>query len=90
MKAYVLALAAVTLGTGALAEAPKVERNQMVVSADGTNLGRIDRVVTGSDGTPTAVRLIFRGKSLTIPVQTLSEGEKGLKTSLTNAELNKQ
>ncbi|WP_404477306.1 hypothetical protein [Novosphingobium sp. BL-52-GroH] len=90
MKTLFMAFAALTLTTPALAaEAPTVDRNQTVFSAEGTKLGKIDRVLQGADGTASAVRLIYRGKFITIPAQTLSSGEKGLTTSMTNAELKK-
>ncbi|WP_231958462.1 hypothetical protein [Novosphingobium resinovorum] len=90
MKSLLLALTALTLSAPAFAaDAPVIDRNEAIFSAEGTKLGKIDRVLPGADGTASTVRVIYRGKFITIPVQTLSTGEKGLTTSLTNAELKK-
>jgi hypothetical protein len=90
MKSLFVALAALTLSAPAFAaDAPVIDRNEAIFSAEGTKLGKIDRVLPGTDGAASTVRVIYRGKFITIPVQTLSTGEKGLTTSLTNAELKK-
>lgn len=89
MKTLFIALAALSLAAPALAETPAVERNAAIYSAEGTKLGKVDRVITQADGSTDAVRLIYRGKFITIPATTLSTGDKGLTTSLSNAELKK-
>ena len=85
------AIAVLALQTPAFAQtvAPTIERNAIVYSAEGTKLGRVDTVVKGTDGTTTAVRIIYRGKFLTIPVASLSADAKGFKTSLTNSDIKK-
>jgi hypothetical protein len=90
MKTLFITLAAMALTTPAIAaEAPAVTRNQAIFSAEGTKLGKVERVIAATDGSPVAVRLIYRGKFITVPLQTLSTGEKGLTTTMTNAELKK-
>jgi len=89
MKTLFIALAALSLATPALAETPAIERNAAIYSAEGTRLGKVDRVITQADGSASTVRLIYRGKFIAIPAETLSTSDKGLTTSLTNAELKK-
>jgi len=89
MKTIIIALATLGLTAPALAQASAVERNEAIYSADGTKIGKVDRVLTASDGTVTGVRIIYRGKFIIIPATTLNVGEKGIATSLSNAELKK-
>lgn len=89
MKTIIIALAALGLTAPAFAQAPAVDRNEAIYSADGTKIGKVDRVLTADDGAVSAVRVIYRGKFITIPAITLSAGEKGVTTSLSNAELKK-
>jgi hypothetical protein len=93
MKSFKILAAMVMLGlqTPALAQAsaPVVERNASVFTAEGIKLGRVDTVVKGADGATTAIRVIYRGKFLTIPATSLSADAKGLKTSLTNSDIKK-
>ena len=85
------AITALGLQTPALAQAaaPAIERNAPVFTAEGTKLGRVDTVVKGADGAATAIRIIYRGKFLTIPATSLTADAKGLKTSLTNSDIKK-
>lgn len=79
---------ALFLAAGAAqAQTMPIPARAVLYSADGTKLGRIENVVNNADGTPQAVKLIYRGKFITIPAGTLSAGEKGLKTSIDNATL---
>lgn len=89
MKTIIIALAALGLAAPALAEIPALDRNESIFSAEGTKIGKIDRVMTASDGAVSAVRIIYRGKFIAIPATTLTAGEKGVTTSLSNAELKK-
>jgi hypothetical protein len=89
MKTIIIALAALGLAAPALAETPAVDRNAAIYSAEGTKIGKIDRVESAKDGAVTAVRVIYRGKFITIPATTLSTGDKGVTTSLSNADLKK-
>lgn len=89
MKTIIIALAALGLTAPAFAQAPAVDRNETIYSADGTKIGKVDRVLTAADGAVSAVRIIYRGKFIAIPATTLSAGEKGVTTSLSNAELKK-
>ncbi|KMS53069.1 hypothetical protein V473_18945 [Sphingobium cupriresistens LL01] len=85
----IITLAALAMATPALAQAPAVDRNAAIFSAEGTKIGKVDKVVTADDGALAAVRVIYRGKFITIPAATLSTGEKGVTTSLSNADLKK-
>ena len=71
----------------AQAQTLQIPARAILYSADGTKLGHIENVVANADGSPQAVKLIYRGKFITIPASTLSTGDKGLKTSLDNAAL---
>lgn len=89
MKTIIIALTALGLAAPAFAQAPAVDRNEAIYSADGTKIGKVDRVLTAADGAVSAIRVIYRGKFIAIPAATLSAGEKGVTTSLSNAELKK-
>ena len=78
-----IAQAPVDSTPAATASAPAISRGAMVFSAEGRRIGRIDRV-RGSD-----VNVIFNGKFVAIPTSSLSSGERGLTTSLTQADLGK-
>lgn len=81
-----LAIIAATLLTAASAQAQALEipRRATVYSSEGTKIGRVDQVVTGEDGSAQAVKIIYRGKFITIPTNTISTTDKGLTTSLTD------
>ncbi|WP_449472738.1 hypothetical protein [Sphingobium chungangianum] len=89
MKTTIIALTAFSLSAPAFAQAPAVGRNEAIYSSDGIKIGKVDRVLTAADGAVTAIRVIYRGKFITIPATTLSSSEKGVTTSLSNAELKK-
>lgn len=89
MKMMMIALAALSLSAPALAQAPTIDRNAAIFSAEGTKIGKVDKVVTAADGAVSAIRIIYRGKFITIPATTLSTSEKGVTTSLSNADLKK-
>jgi len=61
---------------------------RLVISAEGRRLGRIDSLV-GERGAPTAVRLIFNSKFVTIPVSTLSPADRPnvFQTSMSHKDL---
>lgn len=73
----------------AQAQTTEISRRATIFSAEGTKLGRVENVVKAEDGSTAAVKIIYRGKFLTIPAASLAAGEKGLTTSLTNAEIRK-
>lgn len=86
---FLCAAAVMFTATMAQAEGVDIARRATIYSAEGTKIGRVDQVVAGADGAPSAVKLIYRGKFVTIPASTLSSDDKGLKTSLTNDALKK-
>ncbi|PNP99868.1 MULTISPECIES: hypothetical protein [Sphingobium] len=88
---YIFALAAaLSLSSpAATQDAPVIKARTMVKTADGVRVGFIDRVNANAEGAPTSVQIIYKGRFVSIPAATLSNGEKGLVTSLTAADLNK-
>ena len=70
--------------TGAIEATPAVEarRGQVVVASSGARLGRV--VYVTDSGAP---QIIFEGKTVTLPLDTLSEAGSRLATSLTPAEV---
>ncbi len=75
-------IAAPALAQGALA--PK--EGQMVKTADGQAVGRIDEVQT-SGGQPVSVSIIYNEHFIHIPASTLSPGDKGLVTSMSRKDV---
>lgn len=66
----------------AAAEAVTVARRELIVTADGERVGRVDRF--SADGSP---RVIVHGRFVTIPRSTLSRADGRLVTSLSWAEV---
>ncbi|KKW91818.1 MULTISPECIES: hypothetical protein [Sphingobium] len=88
---YLFALAA-ALSFSAVAvaqDAPAIKARTMVKTADGVRIGFIDRVFQNAEGAPTSVQIIYKGRFVSIPAATLSNGDKGLVTSLTADDLKK-
>lgn len=83
LAAAVFSLQALSLNATATAqtEAAAISKRATIYSAEGTKIGRVEKVVDG------AVRIIYRGKFLTIPTATLTAQEDGFKTTLTNNDL---
>lgn len=77
------ALAAATVGQAAGLDIP---RNAKVVSADGSEVGLVNRVLTtGTD--VTGIRIIVGSRSVTVPADKLSLDGDVVKTSLTRKEV---
>ena len=70
------------------AAAPALKVGQMLSSADGKRVGRIDRLVV-RDGTPVAASVIVDSRFVMIPVASISSADDKLATSLTRAEIRK-
>lgn len=69
------------------ASAPlQVKSGNLIFSADGRRIGRVDRVVT-VNGAPVSVSVIYSGRIVRIPVETLSNNERGLVTTLSSKEV---
>ncbi|SEJ17785.1 hypothetical protein SAMN05518849_103254 [Sphingobium sp. AP50] len=83
--ALTVALAIASLAP-AHAAAPAIDRNARIYSADGTVLGKVDRLLMKGDEL-TGVQLIFGSKMIVIPADTLTVEESGVKTSLTKKEV---
>lgn len=67
----------------------KVGHGDMVYSADGAALGRVDYIQKGKDGAPQYVAVIHDMHMIHIPNESLSTGPKGLSTSLSKADVEK-
>lgn len=71
------------------ADMPAIRERALVKTADGHKVGFVDRVLTGGDGAPSGVQIIYDGRFVVIPASTLTGADKGLVTSLTSKEVNK-
>jgi hypothetical protein len=85
--AFIIAGTAATADT--IAPAAAAAKHAALYSSEGTKIGNVDSIVIGSDGALAAIKIIYRGKFLTLSSGTLKTTEKGLQTSLTRAELAK-
>jgi hypothetical protein len=81
----VISIQIFALGSAASAQtdAAAIAKRATIYSAEGTKIGRVEKVVDGT------VRVIYRSKFLAIPTTSLTAQENGYKTTLTNSELNK-
>ncbi len=64
-----------------------VKSGDVIFSADGWRLGRVDSLDTAKDGTPVAALIIFQGRMIRIPLTTVSTGAKGLTSTLKAREI---
>lgn len=71
------------------AQTPELKSHMMITSADGARVGKIEYLVKGEDGAPTAAKVIIDGRFVSIPVSSLTTSEKGVTTSLTKNEVRK-
>lgn len=62
------------------------KRGEKIVSSDGASIGRIESI-SRKDEIPTAVRVIFDARFVSIPVSTLSRTDNRLVTSLSRKEV---
>ncbi|MCP1470276.1 hypothetical protein J3E64_001964 [Sphingobium sp. OAS761] len=86
----VAAVLSFTLSTAAIAgDVAVIKERALVKTTDGRKVGFIDRVMKNAAGEPTAVQIIYSGRFVVIPVETLSSAEKGLVTTLTAKEVNR-
>src|SRR3546814_15741579 len=86
---FIAAAFALSIAPAMAQEAPQISKRAAIYSAEGTKIGRVEKIPQGADGKPESVRIIYRGKFLTIPAASLSAEGNGLKTSLTNEEIKK-
>lgn len=82
LPAAAQAPAAAPAAPAAATATPEIKTGDMVSSAEGRRIGRVDRV-RGD-----AVAVIRDMKMIYIPIATISAGEHGLVTTLTNKEIN--
>lgn len=88
MKIGALALAISILAATTVAQAQglTIARNAKVVSADGRDIGLVNRVLTQGDAV-TGIRIIMGSRSVTVGADKLSLDGEVVKTSLTRKEL---
>ncbi|WP_313805978.1 hypothetical protein [Sphingobium sp.] len=88
MKISTLALGIFALAgaTAVRAEALNIPRNAKVVSADGRDVGLVNRVLTNGDDV-TGIRIIMGSRSVTVGADKLSLDGEMVKTSLTRKEI---
>lgn len=93
IAALPIVAAALLIGTPVLAQeasapaaAPVLKAGQMVRTADGQTIGRVDDVQTNA-GQPVSVSIIYDQRFIHVPSSTLSAGSKGLVTSLSRKDV---
>jgi hypothetical protein len=84
-----VAMAQPATSASAAAPAPKLETDRVIRSSDGAWVGPINYIEKGKDGSPEYVGVIRDGRMLHIATTTLSEGPKGLVTSLKITDVDK-
>lgn len=82
----VLGLFALAGATAGQAEALNIPRNAKVVSADGREIGLVNRVLTSGEDV-TGIRIIMGSRSVTLGADKLSLEGEVVKTSLTRKEV---
>src|SRR3546814_13234158 len=78
---FIAAAFALSIAPAMAQEAPQISKRAAIYSADGTKIGRVEKITRGADGKPESVRIIYSGKFLTIPAASLSAEGNGLKSS---------
>src|SRR3546814_15502106 len=77
---FIAAAFALSIAPAMAQEAPQISKRAAIYSADGTKIGRVEKITKGADGKPKSVRIIYRGKFLTSQAASLSAEGNGLKT----------
>src|SRR3546814_10705662 len=84
---FIAAAFALSIAPAMAQEAPQISKREAIHSAEGTKIGRVAKITQGAEGKPESVRIIYRGKFLTIPAASIGADGNGLQTSLTNEEI---
>jgi sporulation protein YlmC with PRC-barrel domain len=83
-------ISAVTLSTGAFAEVVgNIKSGAFVTTSDGKRIGRVYDIEKAADGSASSVSIIVDNRIIHIGASTLTASDKGLTTSLTNADIKK-
>ncbi len=83
-------IAVASLSTGALAETVgTIKTGAFVNTSDGKRVGRVYDISKAADGSAQSVSVIVDNKIIHIQASTLTASDKGLTTSLTNADIKK-
>ena len=83
-------IAAASLSTGVLAETVgNIKTGQFINTSDGKRVGRVYDITKAADGSAQSVSVIVDNKIIHIQASTLTPSDKGLTTSLTNADIKK-
>lgn len=78
-----------TVTTPEAAAAPvSVKNGEWIYSSDGSAIGRIDHVKKNKDGA-SAAAVIYQMRMVSIPLDSLSAGQKGYVTKLTRSEVSR-
>jgi hypothetical protein len=85
-RTLALGLFALAGSVAAQAQALSIPRNAKVVSADGREIGLVNRVLTSGDAV-TGIRIIMGSRSVTLGADKLSVEGEVVKTSLTRKEV---
>lgn len=86
IRTVTLGIFALAGAVGAQAQALSIPRNAKVVSADGREIGLVNRVLTSGDAV-TGIRIIMGSRSVTVGADKLSVEGEVVKTSLTKKEV---
>ena len=81
---------AASLATGAHAEATgPIKTGVFVSTSDGKRIGRVYDIEKAADGSAQSISIIVDNRIIHIAASTLTPSDKGLTTSLTNADIKK-
>lgn len=84
-----LPLAASAQEAAPAAAASELKPGATLWSSDGKRIGRVDRIVATQAGAPGWANVIVDSRFVSVPVTTISAGDKGFATSLSRAEIRK-
>src|SRR3546814_11323840 len=87
---FIAAAFALSIAPAMAQEAPQISKRAAIYSADGTKIGRVEKITQGADGKPESVRIIYRGNFLNIPADSLSAEGTGLTTSQIGREAGRE
>jgi hypothetical protein len=71
------------------AQANAIKAGVTVVDANGKKIAKIDKVTQAADGSVADVAVIYEGRIVHIPGNTLTAGDDKVTTSLTRADVSK-
>ncbi len=69
--------------------ASSLKAGAYLYSADAKRIGRVERLIPAKDGTPGWASIIVDSRFVSVPVTTISTGDKGFVTSLSKDDIRK-